>query len=99
MALLLDMADDFTDLLQECAQARAAGLDFPTIWHTILRYHPAVAGAVRQRAGAEGVWLEVPLNNGQHLKCGGDGYSLLGQPTLAFGYALKRPDGSPDRGD
>ena len=89
------MADDLSDLLQECVQAHAAGLDFPTLWHTILRYHPAVAGAVRQCADAAGVWLEVPLINGQRLKCAGDGYSLLGGPTLAFGYALPRPD----RGD
>jgi hypothetical protein len=99
MTLLSDMADDFADLLQECAQARAAGLDFPSIWHTILRYHPAVAGGMRQRASVDGVWLEVPLRNGQHLKCAGDGYSLLGQPTLVFGYALPVPDVKPNRGD
>lgn len=75
--------DDFTDLLKECAVARAAGLDFPTLWHTVLRYHPAVGGAMRQHAGAGAVWLEVPLRNGQRLKCAGDGYSLLGRP--AFG--------------
>ena len=79
------MTDAIANLLQECVQAHAAGLDFPTIWHTILRYHPTVGGSARQRAGADGVWLEVPLRNGQFLRCAGDGYSVHGRPFIALG--------------
>lgn len=34
---------DAHELLARCEQARAAGGDFPTIWHTILSKHPLVS--------------------------------------------------------
>jgi hypothetical protein len=56
-----------SDLLQQCAAARAAGLDFPTVWQTILRRHPLVGGSPIQMADGKRIWLEVPLTTGDRL--------------------------------
>ncbi len=69
------MADE---LLDQCMTARTAGLDFPTVWQTIARVHPLVAGAPIQMADSGQVWLEVPLTTGERLKYDHtDGYSLI----------------------
>jgi len=66
-----------TELLEQCATARMAGLDFPTIWAIILRVHPLVGGASEHVTDGERTWLEVPLINGDRLVFSEDtGFSL-----------------------
>ncbi len=66
------------DLLERCAAAKADGADFPTIWHTILRRDPRVAGSPIQMTDGEHTWLEVPLTSGHRLKHDpDDGFQLL----------------------
>ena len=52
------------DLVQQCAQARGGGADFPTIWHNVLRNHRLVAGIPRQRFDGARSLLEIPLVTG-----------------------------------
>jgi len=60
-----------TNLVERCTEA-AHGADFPTVWHTVLKRDPLVAGIPRQRmAGAKSV-LEVPLITGQCILYDGD---------------------------
>ena len=67
------------DLLQKLVAARSAGLDFPTIWRTILQGHPLVCGAPVQMSDGGRTWLEVPLTTGERLLVDWrDGYSVIG---------------------
>jgi len=58
------------ELLAACLAAARAGADFPTIWHTILRRHPIVAGTPVQRIDGTTALLEVPLLFGHRLVVG-----------------------------
>jgi hypothetical protein len=61
-----------TNLVERCTEANTRGADFPTVWHTVLKLHPLVAGIPRQRmAGAKSV-LEIPLITGQCIRYDGD---------------------------
>ena len=56
-----------SDLVEKCTRARRQGADFPTVWHTLLKGCPLVAGIPRQRfAGARSL-LEIPLVTGHCL--------------------------------
>jgi hypothetical protein len=61
------MKDAVTVLLDECTAARGRGLDFPTIWHELLKLHPLVAGIPSSIASAAGPILRIPLRTGQYL--------------------------------
>lgn len=37
------------DLIRKCNEAMAVGVDFPTLWQTIIKPHPMVAGIPVQR--------------------------------------------------
>jgi len=54
-------------LLERCVAAHSRGVDFPTVWHVILRVDPLVDGAVIQMTDGEREWLEVPLTTGQRI--------------------------------
>jgi hypothetical protein len=43
------------------------GVDFPTLWHTVIRPHPAVVGMPVQRMDGNRTYLEVPLLRGDWL--------------------------------
>ena len=58
------------ELLAACLAAARAGADFPTIWHTILRRHPIVAGTPVQRIDGTSARLEVPLTLGRRRVVG-----------------------------
>ncbi|MGA2125144.1 MAG: hypothetical protein ABSG76_03230 [Xanthobacteraceae bacterium] len=61
------MADTATDLVRFCVAARRAGADFPTIWHTLLKGHPLVAGIpIQSLDGARSI-LEIPLITGHRI--------------------------------
>ncbi|MBI3513837.1 MAG: hypothetical protein HY060_07225 [Proteobacteria bacterium] len=44
-----------------------SGTDFPTVWHTILKGHPLVAGIPRQTITEARSQLEIPLVTGDRL--------------------------------
>jgi hypothetical protein len=54
-------------LVQHCTDRRVAGADFPTVWHTVLRRHPLVAGPPIQMSDGTRTWLEIPLTTGHRL--------------------------------
>ncbi len=65
-------------LVERCVAARAAGLDFPAIWQTVLHRHPLVAGQPIQVNDGKRAWLEVPLTTGGRIACDAEsGYRLV----------------------
>jgi hypothetical protein len=55
------------DLVRNCNEAMRAGIDFPTLWHTVIKSHPTVAGAPVQRTDGNRTYLEIPLLRGDWL--------------------------------
>ena len=56
------------DLVRKCNEAmRRRGVDFPTLWHTIIRPDPAVIGVPAQRLDGDRIYLEGPLLRGNWL--------------------------------
>jgi hypothetical protein len=49
------------ELARTCEAAARGGADFPTIWQSILKSHPLVAGLPIQRLEAGRPLLEIPL--------------------------------------
>jgi hypothetical protein len=77
------------DLLEICIAARARGMDFPTLWKTILKTSRLVVGnPVQMHAGGKPA-LKIRLVTNQHLLYGEDRFSLEAAPSqrLASGAA------------
>jgi hypothetical protein len=55
------------DLVRECNEAMRRGVDFPTLWETIIKPHPLVIGVPVQRLDGDLAYLEVPLLRGDWL--------------------------------
>jgi hypothetical protein len=55
------------DLVQKCNEAMRLGVDFPTLWHTIITPDPSVMGPPVQRLDGNRTYLEVPLLRGDWL--------------------------------
>lgn len=55
------------DLVQKCNEAMRLGVDFPTLWHTIIKPDPSVMGPPIQRLDGNRAYLEVPLLRGDWL--------------------------------
>jgi hypothetical protein len=55
------------DLVLKCNEAMRVGVDFPTLWHTIIKPHPTVIGPPVQRLDGNRAYLEVPLLRGDWL--------------------------------
>jgi hypothetical protein len=55
------------DLVHNCNEAMRGGVDFPTLWHTIIKPHPAVVGVPVQRVDGNRSYLEIPLLRGDWL--------------------------------
>lgn len=54
------------DLATKCAEAMRVGMDFPTLWHTIIRPHPSVIGIPVQKITEDRrPYVEVPLLRGE----------------------------------
>lgn len=64
-------------LLNTCDSERSKGADFPTIWTTVLKGHPYVAGMPVQDKDENGPVLKIPLITGQLLLFSSSGFSLL----------------------
>ena len=70
------MPESPPDLVARCTEARQAGDDFSTIWETILKHHPLIAGVpVQGRVNNRRV-LRIKLRTGQHLQSDQYGFSL-----------------------
>ena len=70
------MADTATDLVRFCVAARRAGADFPTIWHTLLKGHPLVAGIPIQSFDGTRSMLEIPLITGHRITYAPDAFEF-----------------------
>jgi hypothetical protein len=55
------------ELVQKCNEAMCLGVDFPTLWHTIIKPDPTVIGPPVQRLDGNRTYLEVPLLRGDWL--------------------------------
>lgn len=71
-----EMADIIARLVRDCNDERAKRTDFPTIWTTILKSHPYVAGLPVQESGVSGPRLKIPLLTGRFLVFDGSTFSL-----------------------
>jgi hypothetical protein len=54
-------------LAQICTDTLRNGVDFPTLWETVLKAHPLVAGNPIQRLVGTRPLLEIPLVMGRRL--------------------------------
>jgi hypothetical protein len=61
------------DLVSACNEAMGGGVDFPTIWHEIIKGHPLVGSGPIQRHDGTKAYLEIRLLNGQSLILETDG--------------------------
>jgi hypothetical protein len=52
------------ELVMKCNDALRSGVDFPPLWHTIIKPHPTVAGVPLQRWDGRLTYLEIPLLRG-----------------------------------
>jgi hypothetical protein len=64
------------DLVQSCNHAMRGGVDFPTLWHTVIRPHPSVVGVPVQRLDGNRTYLEIPLLRGDWLVVDTDGRTV-----------------------
>ncbi|MPZ59201.1 MAG: hypothetical protein GEU91_22495 [Rhizobiales bacterium] len=55
------------ELLARCRAAQAAGMDFPTLWHEILRPSPLVIGPPIQTIRDGKLRLEMQLVSGERI--------------------------------
>lgn len=63
------------DLVRSCNDAMRSGIDFPTLWHTVIKPHPSVVGVPVQRLDGNRAYLEIPLLRGDWLVVDTDGRS------------------------
>jgi hypothetical protein len=56
-----------SDLVKKCNEAMCLGVDFPTLWHTIIKPDPSVIGPPIQRLDGNRTYLEIPLLRGDWL--------------------------------
>lgn len=70
------MVDPVSRLLTKSNSAFSKGLDFPTIWRTVLRSDPYVAGLPVQGTDEHGPFLKIPLITGRFLISDARGFHL-----------------------
>jgi hypothetical protein len=61
------MAETQAELLAKCRTAQAAGMDFPTLWHDVLKTSPLVIGPPVQTVRAGRIQLETRLMTGGYI--------------------------------
>lgn len=50
------------ELLKQCNQLLGGGMDFPTLWHEVIKEHPLVTGVPIQVIDEKGrLFVEIPL--------------------------------------
>lgn len=56
------------DLVKQCAVSMRAGVDFPTLWNSVIKPHPSVVGVPVQRIDDNRrPYIEIPLLRGDWL--------------------------------
>jgi hypothetical protein len=65
------------DLLTRCRAAQAAGMDFPTLWHDVLKPDPLVIGPPVQTAREGNIRIEVRLITGAVIAFASDTSEIL----------------------
>jgi hypothetical protein len=63
-------------LVRECMLARSQGIDFPTVWTTILKPSRLTVGHPIQNFVDGRPMLQVRLVTNEYIVCGPDGYAL-----------------------
>ncbi len=56
-----------SDLVRQCLVAATQGADFPTVWNTVLKGHPLVAGIPVQTITENRAQLEIGLTTGHKI--------------------------------
>jgi len=56
-----------SQLVEDCIQAMRSGCDFPTLWSTVIKPNPVVAGIPVQRESEGHPYIEIPLLRGDWL--------------------------------
>lgn len=57
-----------TDLLRKCNYLLGGGMDFPTLWHEVIKGHPLVTGVPIQGIDDKGrLFVEIPLGPSQSI--------------------------------
>jgi hypothetical protein len=69
-------ASNAQDLMRKCSDALRRGVDFPTLWHTVIKPHPTVAGVPVQRSNGDRTYLEIPLLTGDCLVADTEGRTV-----------------------
>jgi hypothetical protein len=80
---MVPMTETVIDLLLKCTVTAGKGADFPTVWETVLKGHPLVAGSPIQVSDDQmRPQLEIALMNGQRLiyNSASNEYFILGAP-------------------
>lgn len=70
------MTNIVSKLARECNLTRSRGVDFPTIWQTVLKGHPYVAGPPMQDRNEKEPILKIPLVTGSYLVFDASGFHL-----------------------
>lgn len=65
-------SDTAWDLARKCLLAARQGADFPSVWNSVLKPHPAVAGLPVQRVEGSRSLLDIPLMSGHRIVYDGE---------------------------
>ena len=65
------------DLLRRCRAGQAAGMDFPTLWHEVIKPHPLVIGPPVQTVRDGKIRMEVRLITGGAIAFDSDSNEIL----------------------
>ena len=65
------------DLLHRCRAGQAAGMDFPTLWHEVIKPHPLVIGPPVQTVRDGKIRMEVRLITGGAIAFDSDSNEIL----------------------
>ena len=65
------------DLVQRCRAGKADGMDFPTLWHEVLKVHPLVIGPPVQTVREGRIRMEIRLITGGSIAFDTDTHELL----------------------
>lgn len=71
------MSDTKAQLLSRCRAAQAAGMDFPTLWHEVLKPSPLVIGPPIQTVRDGRIRLETRLISGGCIAFDTDSNEIL----------------------
>jgi hypothetical protein len=66
-----------SELLRKCHDGLGAGMDFPTLWHEVLRPDPSVIGPPVQTVRDGRIRLEVRLIGGDAIAFDTDTLAIL----------------------